>query len=173
MAYRTYNLKIIIIGDPGVGKTSLVKRFVSRQFSRDYRASIGTNLFIKKLVSDSDEKITLNIWDIAGQERWVKMRHLYYSGSDGALIVGDLTRKNTFYQITKFWIPDLKKNCSDIPIILLANKNDLKPDISKTEIEEISNEINANSIIYTSAKNGERVEESFKLISELSLSFSH
>ncbi|MFX1269503.1 MAG: Rab family GTPase, partial [Promethearchaeota archaeon] len=159
------------IGDPGVGKTSLVKKFITGQFSRDYKASIGTNLFIKKLDSDTDEEISLNIWDIAGQERWVKMRHLYYRGSDGALIVGDLTRKNTFYQITKFWIPDLKRNCSGIPIILLANKNDLKPDISKTEIEEISNKIKANSIMYTSAKNGQHVEESFKLISELSLKF--
>ncbi|MFW9945442.1 MAG: Rab family GTPase [Candidatus Odinarchaeota archaeon] len=173
MGDRIYNLKIIIIGDPGVGKTSLVKKFISGQFSRDYKASIGTNLFIKKMESDSDEKISLNLWDIAGQERWVKMRHLYYSGSDGALIVGDITRKNTFYQITKFWTPDLKKYCRDIPLILLANKNDLKLDISKTEIEEISNKINANSLIYTSARNGEHVEEAFKLISDLSLKFSH
>jgi small GTP-binding protein len=164
-----YQIKIIIIGDPGVGKTSLVKQFVSGQFSRDYKASIGTNIFIKKLVLDSTKEVLLHIWDIAGQERWIKMRKLYYKGSNGALIVGDLSRRNTFDQICKFWIPDLEKNCGTIPYILLANKNDLEPNILRSELEEISRTINANSILYTSAKSGEHVEDSFKIISKLSL----
>jgi GTPase SAR1 family protein len=97
------------------------------------------------------------------------MRDLYYKGSNGALVVGDITRKNTFEQIIKFWIPDLKKNCSDIPFILLANKCDIKSDFSRFEIEEIATRVNANSIFYTSAKNGEYVEDSFYLISKLAL----
>jgi len=164
-----YNLKIIIIGDSGVGKTSLVKKFVSGHFSKEYKASIGTNIFIKKINLNSTKEISLQIWDIAGQERWVKMRPLYYKGSDGALIVGDLTRKNTFKQIIKFWIPDLKKNCSNIPFILLANKNDLKSDFSRIEIEEIGKRVKADSTFCTSAKNGENVEDSFQLISKLVL----
>ena len=110
-------IKVIIIGDPGVGKTSLVKKFVSGRFSKDYKASIGTNMFIKNIILDSDKEVLLHIWDIAGQERWIKMRHMYYRGSHGALIVGDLTRKNTFDQIIKFWIPDLKINCNNIILI--------------------------------------------------------
>ena len=164
-----YQIKVIIIGDPGVGKTSLVKKFVSGQFSRDYKASIGTNIFIKKLVLDSKKEVLLHIWDIAGQERWIKMRKLYYKGSHGALIVGDLSRRNTFDQIIQFWIPDLEKNCGAIPYVLLANKTDLKPNILRSEIEEISKKINVNSILYTSAKNGEYVEDSFRTISKLSL----
>ena len=164
-----YNLKIIIIGDSGVGKTSLVKKFVSGHFSKDYKASIGTNIFIKKINLNSTKEISVQIWDIAGQERWVKMRDLYYKGTDGALIVGDLTRKKTFEQIIMFWVPDLKKNCGNIPFILLANKNDLKSDFSRIEIEEIGKKVKASSIFCTSAKNGENVDDSFQLISKLVL----
>ncbi len=98
-----YHIKVIIIGEAGVGKTSLVKKFVSGHFAKDYRASIGTNMFIKKLDLNLDQKVSIQIWDIAGQEKWTKMRHLYYKGTQGALIVGDLARRNTFEQIVQFW----------------------------------------------------------------------
>ena len=158
-----YHMKIIIIGDPGVGKTSLVKRFVSGQFSTDYRASIGTNIFIKKFQLDSED-VSIHLWDIAGQEKWIRMRRSYYSGSHGVLVVGDLTRGNTFKQMTSFWIPDLRENCGKIPIILLANKSDLKSEVSKDYIMEISKKIEAESILITSAKRGENVEEAFHML---------
>ncbi len=103
---RKFSLKIIIIGEPAVGKTSLVKKYVSGQFTEDYRSSIGTNIFTKKIVLEENTIATLQLWDIAGQERWIKMRGSYYSGAKGVMIVGDLTRKNSFDQIEKFWIPD-------------------------------------------------------------------
>ena len=106
-----YRIKVIIIGEAGVGKTSLVKKFVSGRFTSDYRVSIGANLFVKNLILNSDVDVSIQIWDIAGQEKWVKMRHLYYRGAHGALIVGDLTRENTFEQLKDFWNPDLKKFC--------------------------------------------------------------
>jgi len=164
-----YRIKVIIIGEPGVGKTSLVKKFVSGQFSSDYRSSIGTNIFIKKLILEGDNVVSIQIWDIAGQERWIKMRRVYYKGTHGALIVGDLTRKNSFYQIKDFWSPDLKKFSENIPIILLANKNDLDENISKAEVEDLGKIINVNTILYTSAKNGDNVEKSFELISKYAL----
>ncbi|MFW9818919.1 MAG: ADP-ribosylation factor-like protein, partial [Candidatus Thorarchaeota archaeon] len=67
------SLKIIIVGEPAVGKTSLVKKFVSGQFAKDYRSSIGTNIFIKKIELNKIGKITIQLWDIAGQERWINM----------------------------------------------------------------------------------------------------
>ncbi|MFX1446983.1 MAG: Rab family GTPase, partial [Promethearchaeota archaeon] len=117
-----YRIKVIVIGDAGVGKTSLVKKFVSGRFTSDYRVSIGANLFVKDLILEPDMDISIQIWDIAGQEKWVKMRHLYYRGAHGALIVGDLTRENTFEQLNEFWNPDLTKFCGDIPKILVVNK---------------------------------------------------
>ena len=161
-----FTLKIIIIGEPAVGKTSLVKKFVSGQFTKDYRSSIGTNIFIKKIVLKKKTEVTLQLWDIAGQERWVNIRRPYYSGAKGVIIVGDLTRNNTFDQIEKFWVPDLTQDYSLIPIILLANKSDLSNKIEKQWINSLGERINTSSIIFTSAKTGENVELAFKLIAE-------
>ncbi len=163
---KKLSLKIIIVGEPAVGKTSLVKKFVSGQFAKDYRSSIGTNIFIKKINLKNIGKVTIQLWDIAGQERWINMRRSYYVGSKGVLIVGDLTRKNTFDQIRHFWVPDVKQHCEVAPIVLLANKNDLEKELSEKEINSLGKEINAISIVYTSAKTGENVEMAFKIISE-------
>jgi len=145
-----FKIKVIIIGEAGVGKTSLVKKFISGQFSGDYRASIGTNMFIKEM----------------GQERWIKMRNIYYTGTQAALIVGDLSRKRTFEQIEKFWYPDLIKHCGRIPFILVANKTDLNHEISEKEVEFLGKELDAVSVLYASAKTGKNVEKAFKSISK-------
>lgn len=161
-----YRIKVIIIGEAGVGKTSLVKRFVSGHFTKDYRTSIGANLFIKELNISSDNNVSIQIWDIAGQERWKKMRHLYYRGAHGALFVGDLTRKNTFEQLKEFWNQDLNKYCEEIPKILVVNKVDLESIISNNDIEKLAQAINVKATIFTSAKNGQNVEKAFHQIAE-------
>ena len=89
------------------------------------------------------------------------MRRSYYSGAKGVLIVGDLTRKNTFDQIVKFWVPDVKQYCELTPIVLIANKNDLKEEINEIEINTLGQQINAIGIFTTSAKTGENVEMAF------------
>lgn len=164
---KKYTLKIIIIGESAVGKTSLVKNFITGKFSKDYRSSIGTNIFIKKIYLKNKVDTTLQIWDIAGQERWINMRHSYYAGTKGAIIVADLSRKNTFEQIVKFWVPDFRLYCDEIPIILIANKSDLKRDVDEYEINNLGNKIDAKSVFITSAKTGENVELAFQVISEL------
>ncbi len=170
---KIFSLKVIIIGEPAVGKTSLVKKFVLGQFSKDYRSSIGTNIFTKQIDLKKDSKASIQLWDIAGQERWVKMRHVYYRGAKGIIIVGDLTRKNTFDQIEEFWIPDIKQYCSKAPIILLANKSDLKKELNEKDISLLSERINSTSVLLTSAKTGENVEKAFKLISEHAIEIFH
>ncbi len=162
-----YRIKVIIIGEAGVGKTSLVKKFVSGHFARDYRASIGANLFIKELNLNSEGNVSIQIWDIAGQERWKKMRHLYYKGAQGALIVGDITRKNTFEQLKEFWNQDLNKYCEEIPKILVVNKVDLDSIISNNDIEKLAQTINVRATLFTSAKNGQNVEKAFHQIAEV------
>ena len=161
-----YRIKVIIIGEAGVGKTSLVKKFVSGHFARDYRTSIGANLFVKELNLNSEINVSIQIWDIAGQERWKKMRHLYYKGAHGALIVGDSTRRNTFEQLKEFWNQDLKKYCGDIPKILVVNKADMDPIISNNDVEKLAHLIAAKTIIFTSAKNGQNVEKAFHQIAK-------
>jgi small GTP-binding protein len=161
---NTVKLKIIIIGEPAVGKTSLVRRFVSNRFSKDYRSTIGTNIFMKN-IELGDGLIKLALWDIAGQERWLNMRHKYYRGAQGAFIVGDLTREDTFTQIENFWYDDLKSYLKSIPIILIANKNDLTSNISEKTIKEIQKKINAEVLYFTSAKTGDHVDEAFNKLS--------
>lgn len=164
---KKYTLKIIIIGELAVGKTSLVKKFITGKFSKDYRSSIGTNIFIKKINLKNNGETTLQLWDIAGQERWINLRHSYYTGTKGAIIVADLSRKNTFEQIEKFWVPDFRLYCDIAPIILIANKSDLKKDVDEHEINTLGKNINAKSVFITSAKTGENIELAFQVISEL------
>ena len=166
---KTFTIKIVIVGEAAVGKTSLVKKFVSGQFIKDYRASIGTNMFTKEINLGLGIRIKILLMDIAGQERWTQIRHIYYEGTNGAIIVGDLTRKITFNQIEEIWYPDLKKYCKNSPIILIANKNDLKRNISEEEIIDLGDKINAKSIFSVSAKTGKNVEKAFKVIAELSI----
>ncbi|MFX1236653.1 MAG: GTP-binding protein [Promethearchaeota archaeon] len=160
-------LKIIVIGEPATGKTSLVKKYISGHFSQDYRASIGTNMYIKKVKLDSGDDAKIQLWDIAGQEKWIKMRHVYYRGAQGALVLGDLTREKSFYQIESFWREDLLKYCPNIPIILIGNKNDLKMETTKEKVESVGKKLGAVSVIYTSAKTGDNVKQAFKTISEI------
>ncbi|MBD3212345.1 MAG: GTP-binding protein [Candidatus Lokiarchaeota archaeon] len=161
---RDYYLKVIILGESAVGKTSLVLRFVSNRFMEDYRSTIGTNIYMKEIRLSNGHIYNLNLWDIAGQERWARMRHKYYKGGQGAIIVGDLTRPPTFAQIRDFWIPDLRKFLSDIPILLVGNKSDLDQTINDKEIEDLKEEIGAMHKIITSAKTGENVETAFKML---------
>jgi GTPase SAR1 family protein len=101
------------------------------------------------------------------------MRRPYYSGAKGVIIVGDLTRSNTFDQIEKFWVPDLNRYCFSLPIILIANKSDLSYEIEKEYIDSLGGRINTSSTIFTSAKSGDNVEMAFKLMAELAINNLH
>ncbi len=166
---KIFKLKLCIIGEHACGKTSLIKNFVESAYSKDYRPTIGSNLFVKKLAfksSDNEEyHFTITAWDIAGQERWQTMRHTYYRGAQGVFIVGDLTRKNTFHQIEKFWVDDFRKTMDfDVPIIVLANKNDLPSEISNEEVLKIGERCKINKVLFTSAKTGQQVNEAFSVM---------
>ncbi len=163
---QIFKIKFVIIGQHAVGKTSLIKNFVEGAYTKDYRPTIGANLFIKKLAfrdsKGEDYQFTITTWDIAGQERWSSMRRTYYRGAQGAFIVGDLSRKQTFSQIESFWVQDFKENMdNDIPIICIANKNDLQTEISEEEVRALTEKMNIPKVIFTSAKTGYHVYEAF------------
>ncbi|MEX2682197.1 MAG: GTP-binding protein [Candidatus Sigynarchaeota archaeon] len=164
---QKYKLKVVIIGEHAAGKTSLIKSFVEGKFTADYRPTIGTNIFIKKLEFENGDEATLTAWDVAGQERWVSMRPLYYKGSSGAIIVGDLTRKSTFDQILKFWAPDLKKHAGEtIPILLIANKSDLEREATLADVQDCAKQIGAIDMIETCAKSGDNVNKAFMTLTK-------
>ncbi|KAK3521781.1 hypothetical protein QTP70_018311 [Hemibagrus guttatus] len=124
--------KILVIGDLGVGKTSIIKRYVHQTYSTNYRATIGVDFALKVLNWDSDT-VRLQLWDIAGQERFGNMTRVYYREAMGAFIVFDVTRPATFEAVTK-WKEDLDSkltlaNGKSITTVLLANKCDQSKDI--------------------------------------------
>jgi len=164
-----YIYKIIIIGDPGVGKTSLINRYVEEKFEAEYKATIGTNILKKELLIDDgkDKKIVdLTLWDIAGQEKWRHYRHIYYRGSQGCFVVYDVTRPITFKNVEEVWVRDLFNylESRDLPMILISNKNDLNEvkRVSENEGLECTRKIGALSFVQTSAKTGENVLKAFE-----------
>ncbi|KAF4108159.1 ras-related protein Rab-38b [Onychostoma macrolepis] len=123
--------KILVIGDLGVGKTSLIKRYVHQTYSTNYRATIGVDFALKVLNWDS-ETVRLQLWDIAGQERFGNMTRVYYREAMGAFIVFDVSRPTTFEAVSK-WKEDLDSklilsNGQSIATVLLANKCDQNRD---------------------------------------------
>jgi len=131
-------LKVVVIGNPAVGKTSIIKRYVNDYISENYKITIGVD-FSLKVLDIEGKKIHLQLWDIAGQERFGSMTRIYYKSAVGALIVFDVTQPETFESVIK-WKEDLitqiksyGKLSFDIPIILIGNKID-KIDESEREL---------------------------------------
>eukprot|EP01087_Luapelamoeba_hula_P013826 TRINITY_DN398_c0_g1_i1.p1 TRINITY_DN398_c0_g1~~TRINITY_DN398_c0_g1_i1.p1 ORF type:complete len:223 (-),score=41.49 TRINITY_DN398_c0_g1_i1:121-789(-) len=125
-----YLFKVLVVGDIGTGKTSIIKRFVHNIFSMHYKSTIGVDFALKVINWDPKTIVRLQLWDIAGQERFGNMTRVYYKEAVGAFVVFDVTRINTFEAVTK-WKNDidakvtLPPDDSAIPVVLLANKSDL------------------------------------------------
>ncbi|MBN1802770.1 MAG: GTP-binding protein [Candidatus Lokiarchaeota archaeon] len=160
-----YILKIVILGDAGVGKTSLVNQFVSNTFKADYRGTMGVQIIKKQVVVNDEYTVRLLLWDIAGQDQYEKARNGYYEGASGALLVYDLTRYRSFDNINNKWLKDFRKYVKiDIPYILIGNKADLEQDraVLMDDAKRLAAEINAIQLIETSARSGMNVEDAFK-----------
>jgi len=154
-------LKVIILGDSNVGKTSLMNQYVHKRFSNQYKATIGADFLTKEIMID-DKLVTLQIWDTAGQESFRSITRSYYRGAAGALLVYDITRRETFNHLTR-WLEEARQNANQsMVIMLIGNKSDLdhRRQVSKEEGEKFAAE---NNLIFleTSAKTAANVEEAF------------
>ena len=165
---REWALKIAILGDPAVGKTSLIEKYITNSFRENYQPTLGVNIISKNIrIEEFNSKIRLLLWDIAGQEKYELTRQSFFQGCVGAFLVYDITRYSTFEQIKIKWLEDFKKFSRFNGVyILIGNKSDLKDSIkvSYDEAKSLSEEINAAEFLETSAKYGENVEEAFKKI---------
>jgi small GTP-binding protein len=166
--------KICILGDAGVGKTSLIKRFVFNEFDEKYITTIGTNVAKKELkvvVPNEDFQIkefdlTLAIWDIIGQRDLQSFNENYFRNANGALVVCDITRRKTLDNLD-LWTSSLFNIAGKVPLIFIINKFDLRSD-AKFEVEDIdwlTDEYDS-TFFCTSAKTGENVEHAFYSIGE-------
>ncbi len=128
--------KVTLLGDSEVGKTSLILRYVKNEFTEVYKQTLGADFMTKRIDigGNPDKRITLAIWDLAGQEQFSNLREYYLAGTLAAIICFDLTQKITFEHVPA-WIQETRNICGDIPIILVGTKNDLEDSRQVTEKE--------------------------------------
>ena len=168
MEEESYDLifKLVLIGDSGVGKTNILSRYISNEFSLASQPTVGVE-FGSKIIKKQDKSIKLQIWDTAGQERYKSITNAYYKGSKGAFVVYDISRKSTFENVDK-WIDELKENATeDAHIMLVGNKTDLE-DKREVQTEEVAKKAEQYKVAFceTSALKGKNIEKAFDTLVE-------
>ena len=164
------NLKIILVGNVAVGKTSIIGRYINNSFDDKYRCTIQAEQQTKIIKEDESTSIKMNIWDTVGQEKFRSVTRQYYHDCQGAIIVFDLTKKKTFDDIKK-WLNDIKNyGNDDTIIILLGNKSDLTGDreLSPSDIKDKLKEFDDDFLYYeVSAKIGNNISMAFDKLKKL------
>ncbi|XP_003384407.1 PREDICTED: ras-related protein Rab-4B-like [Amphimedon queenslandica] len=157
-----YLFKFLVIGNAGVGKSCLLHQFIEHKFKQDSNHTIGVE-FGSKVVSLANKSVKLQVWDTAGQERFRSVTRSYYRGAAGALLVYDISSRETYNALTN-WLTDARTLASpNIVIVLVGNKKDLESDREVTfmEASRFAQE-NELAFLETSALTGENVEEVFQ-----------
>ena len=157
-------VKVVLVGDSGVGKTNIMSKYLKNQFREDSKATVGVE-FGSKQFSVEGHQIKAQIWDTAGQERYKAITSAYYKGAKGAFIVYDITRKNTFETVNK-WVSDITAAADKkITLILIGNKNDLEDQrqVTKEMGEEKAKELGL-AFMETSACSGENLDKAFQMM---------
>jgi small GTP-binding protein len=162
---KEYRKKICLLGEYAVGKTSLVRRYVNDVFDDLYILTIGVKVTSKEiLIKEKSAKFTFAIWDIGGHLDPNDVPETYYINTAGAILVCDLTRRETLDK-TKEWAQMLHTSNSpdDTMLVLAINKSDCEPTFNEEEIKKVADELKA-PYFYTSAKTGQNVQNSFMSI---------
>ncbi|HEX9708678.1 MAG TPA: GTP-binding protein [Candidatus Thermoplasmatota archaeon] len=167
-----FEKKILLLGDGSVGKTSLVRKFVIDKFDDKYIVTIGTKTSRKQLdleypAQQTTIKLQLAIWDILGQKDGFSRAHqVYFKGAESFILVYDRTNRASFDHVPD-WLATLRGLCGNIPGVLAGNKSDLEGQFKVAESEERAwAESERMPLVYTSAKTGVNVEESFRRVGE-------
>ncbi|MBT8185075.1 MAG: GTP-binding protein [Eudoraea sp.] len=149
--------KVVVLGHFGVGKTSLIRRFVTDKFSDKYKVTIGVHITKKVVILSSEDSISMILWDLEGTDVLDQIRDVYLLGSHGVIFVFDISRPSTFQHLKK----DLKiisRKIPNRPLLVIGNKKDLVPE---QELSAILEEYDIQYNYLTSAKTGENVEDVF------------
>eukprot|EP00794_Sanderia_malayensis_P003691 gene3691-4209_t len=165
-----YVFKIIIVGDAGVGKSCLLRRFADQSFTDNYINTIGVDFKVRTL-DIHGKSIKLNIWDSAGQERFRTIVNTYYRGAHGVIVVYDTTDRDSFAHLPQ-WLDDVSELAEpNSKKLLVGTKVDLDAahrQVSKQTVSNYAHSINV-PFIETSAKSGQNVEQAFNQMTTLLL----
>ena len=169
--------KICLLGNPAVGKTSLIRSFVYETFEDEYISTIGSKVSKKEVeFYEEDSKryfqVAMIIWDIAGQQTFKHVKQAYYRGAKGALVVCDVTRVTTLQSLDD-WIKSLFEVVGPIPIVILLNKTDLIDQIkfSLADVQDLASKYKAKTML-SSAKTGKNVERAFTDLAKMMVATS-
>ena len=156
-----YKFKVVVVGDSGVGKTNLVKRFINDTFNKDSKATVGVE-FLSKTYLINQEVFKIEIWDTAGQERYKSITAAYYKGAKGAMIVYDVTNQTSFDNVDN-WANEIKEKAArNINLMIVGNKTDLTDKIVVTsEVATEKAKALEIPIMETSALDSTNVKEAF------------
>ena len=163
--------KLITLGDSGVGKTSILKRFVNQKFDEDMISTIGFGFSSKQITLKNGSKIKLKLVDTAGQENFRSLNNSYLKNAEGIFFIFSHNSRKSFENIT-YWIDSIKENIQEInnfknfPAFLIGNKSDLEHKINDEEIEDFSKENNFSGYIETSAKENINIDKIFQEMGE-------
>ncbi|TIA90202.1 hypothetical protein E3P99_01712 [Wallemia hederae] len=164
---KSYNFKLVLLGESAVGKSSIVMRYVNGQFSEDRESTIGA-AFLTQHMQIGQDSIKLEIWDTAGQERFVCLAPMYYRNAHAALVVYSVGSRDSFDR-AKRWIDELRRQSDSHTVIVLAgNKSDIPDQAKEVDIREAEQLAEEMDVFHTtcSAKSGAGVEQLFTAIGE-------
>ena len=156
-------LKIVIVGESGVGKTSLITQFIDNFFDEELQASTGASFSAKTLIFDNGKSVKIQLWDTAGQERYRSLTKIFFQNSAAVAFIYDITSQTSFDEIKNYWFTQIRESAPEnIVKALVANKYDLfdKEEVDEGEARKLAEENNT-LFFLTSAKSSIGVKELF------------
>ena len=163
-----YSLKFIMVGNPGVGKSTLIEKYINNRFVSPNDITIGVE-YNYKIVNIDDKKIKIELWDTAGQERFNSIVRSYYRNAIAVFVVYDISNRLSYNAIPR-WIRILDEVDSNIKFkVLIGNKTDINTfvHVNKLEGEQVAKKFNFCAFYETSAKNGQNIENIFENLTKL------
>ena len=160
--------KVVLVGESGVGKTSIITQFIDQTFQEDIQSTTGGTFSTKSVVCDGGKVLKFEIWDTAGQEKYRSLTTMFYKDANAAVMVYDVTRADSFEEIKNYWSNQIKDNSPEnIILAIAANKSDLieQETVDEGEARNFAKELNA-IFVTTSAKSSEGINSLFEEIAK-------
>jgi len=159
-------MKVFFSGEGGVGKTTFVERFVTGIFNPNMIMTIGVNHAVKTMKTTDERDVTLQVWDLGGEDRFRFVVQNYVKGSNAGVVAFDLTRMSSYVNLEE-WLKVIREVIPDVPLFLLGMKKDLvDSSIDVENYQELITKYHLEKLILTSSRTGEGVEETFKSLAD-------